>query len=269
MTGNKQPKSPAELRGVFGENLRTLTSTYPSVTALCRTLGVNRTQFNRYLSGESFPRPDILARICAFFDVDARILLIPLDQLEMSESGQLSHSYLRDWLGPKATHVPESMFPSGFYRFSRRGLLDDSRFVQGLVIVRRQNGHTFMRGLEPREALRQQGLSDTPLAHREFRGAVLRQDDGISILISRRGGMTGSFNFLSPVASYENNYWEGYVARTVRSQSAGRRFSRLVYEHLGTATHAILQTARHAGYCGAEDLLEHHLRLLQDDQPIA
>ena len=52
---------------MFGRNLRLLGQPYASVSALCRELGINRTQFNRYLSGESFPRPDILQRICAYF----------------------------------------------------------------------------------------------------------------------------------------------------------------------------------------------------------
>lgn len=162
--------------------------------------------------------------------------------------------------------MPEQMFPSGFYRFSRRGFLDDRKFLQGIVLVRRIDGHAVLCGLEPREAMRHQGL---PLsrAQREFRGVVLRQDEGVSILIARRGAKTGSYNFLAPVASYENNFWEGYVTRTVRSQPAGRRMTRMVYEHLGDDTTAILRAARCAGYCEADDLLTHHLRLLQIDQP--
>src|SRR5680860_341270 len=66
---------PAQLRAIFGDNLRALSADYPSVAGLCRDLGINRTQFNRYLTGESFPRPDVLHRICQFFGTDARILL--------------------------------------------------------------------------------------------------------------------------------------------------------------------------------------------------
>ncbi|MEL7204029.1 MAG: helix-turn-helix transcriptional regulator, partial [Pseudomonadota bacterium] len=64
--------NPAAVRQVFGDNLRLLTRRYKSVSGVCRELGVNRTQFNRYLAGESFPRPDVLQQICSFFDVDAR-----------------------------------------------------------------------------------------------------------------------------------------------------------------------------------------------------
>jgi transcriptional regulator with XRE-family HTH domain len=64
---------------MFGSNLRSLAKGYTSISELSRQLGINRTQFNRYLSSESFPRPDVLARICFFFEVDARVLLESVD----------------------------------------------------------------------------------------------------------------------------------------------------------------------------------------------
>lgn len=261
------PVTPSELRSVFGQNLKLLSASFPSVSDMCRRLGINRTQYNRYLTGESFPRPEILQRICSFFDVDARILLSPLAGLERASGSILSHAYIADWLGARATHVPEDMFPSGFFRFSRRSFLDDSRFLQGLVLVRRMDGHTFLRGLEPREAMRQQGLPVTS-AQRDFRGIVLQQDEGVSILTSRRGGKTGGYSFLSPVASYENNYWDGFVTRTIRSQPSGQRMTRMVYEYLGHDTGTVLNAARSIGYCDRNDLPAHHLRVLQVDKPL-
>ncbi len=88
-------KNPAKIRSVFGENLRLLSKDQPSITVLASKLGINRTQFNRYLSGQSFPRPDILARICAYFDLDARVMLEPLDQISARPSPTLGH-YMDD-----------------------------------------------------------------------------------------------------------------------------------------------------------------------------
>lgn len=268
MVTQSDPVSPSELRTVFGRNLRILACSFPSVTALCRALGINRTQFNRYLSGESFPRPEILDRICRFFDMDARILLTPVEELQRDPVGMLSHPFIADWLGPQATDVPEKLFPSGFYRFSRRGFMDDRRFLQGLVVVKRVDGHTFLRGLEPREAMKQQGLRARH-RQRDFRGVVLRQEDGVSILISREGGKTGTYNFLAPVSSYENNFWEGYVTRTLRQQPLGLRLTRMVYEYLGRDIGTVLAAARRMGYCERDELMAHHLRLLQVDRPLS
>ena len=69
---------------VFGENLRLLCKTRPSIASVCRDLDINRVQFNRYMSGHSFPKPNVLQQICDYFLVDSRIYLEPLtpDDLE-------------------------------------------------------------------------------------------------------------------------------------------------------------------------------------------
>ncbi|MGV6848081.1 MAG: helix-turn-helix domain-containing protein [Marinibacterium sp.] len=261
----KEDPTPSELRSMFGANLRALSADYPSIAELSRQLGINRTQFNRYLSGESFPRPDILARICTFFDLDARILLEPIDQLK-NHDDILTGPILGDFVGAGALAVSEDHFPSGFYRFTRRSFVNDSQFVVGLVYVFRKNGATYIRGYEAKEAMRQQGLS-VDARSREFRGFVELQEDGIASIMSRRNAMTCSFNFLSRIASFENNFWVGYVTRTVRESVTGRRAVRMVYEHLGSDTSAILAAARSTGLIAQEEVLPFHIRLLQPDQP--
>lgn len=258
-------RSPAQLRSMFSENLRTLSSGHGSISGLARELGINRTQFNRYLSGESFPRPDVLARICAFFEVDARVLLEPVEQINW-KGDVVSGRFLREFMGERAQFVSEDVFPSGFYQFSRRSFVREGEFVRGLVYVHREGSHTFARGYEPKLAMAMQGIPASPSA-REYRGFVMRVEDGVSILVSRRGGLTASMNFLHRVTSFENNFWVGYVARTVRENSSSTRMTRMVYEHLpGDFTHA-MKAARCAGFCKFEDLVPFHQRLLQPQDP--
>ncbi|WP_163849627.1 helix-turn-helix domain-containing protein [Pseudooceanicola aestuarii] len=257
---------PDEIRGIFGSNLRLLSSRFPSIAGLCRELGINRTQYNRYLSGESFPRPDVLHRICQFFDTDARILLEPVGQITPAQFDLLNHPEIAEYLGANATEVGEDTLPSGFYRFSRRSFVDETMGIIGLVYVFRRDGCTFVRGYEAREAMRQQGLDDAPEA-REFRGIFINQEDGVAALISRKRAMTCTFNFLARVPSFDNNFWEGYVTRTVRDAITGPRVTRMVYEHLGGNVGAILDTARRGGLVSQEDLTPFHRRLLRLDQP--
>lgn len=254
-------RSPRELRAVFGANLKELSKDYASISELARQLGINRTQFNRYLSGESFPRPDILARICAFFEMDARILLEPVGNLAARED-PLTGPVLTEYLGRGAVDVPESVFPSGFYRFSRRSFMDQSQFVVGIVWVFRDGRSIYIKGFEARHALEAQGLPPTA-RNRAFLGLVMQQDEGIAALISRRATMTFSFNYLHPASSFENNYWAGYVARTMRETPATQRVTRMVYEYLGTRVHDALAPARGAGYMDADDLLPLHRQYLQ------
>ena len=138
--------------------------------------------------------------------------------------------------------------------------------LTGLVYVFRKDSNTYIRGFEPKEAMRQQGLPADP-QNREFRGFVMHQEDGIAAVVSRRHAMTCSFNYLSRIASYENNFWVGYVTRTVRESVTGTRITRMVYEHIGKNTRAALKFARTTGFCSADELSPFHRRLLQLDQP--
>lgn len=261
----KPTRSPAELRNMFGANLRVLSRQYPSISELSRRLGINRTQFNRYLSGESFPRPDVLERICSFFNVDARILLDPVESL-VTPGRILNGPVLSEFFEAGVNDVTENDFPTGFYRFSRRSFINDEQFLAGLVYVFHDDGHTYVRGFEAKEAMRQQGLPVDTQA-REFRGYVTRQEDGVAIVASRRKSMTYSFNYLSRVASFENNFWVGYVVRTVRESLTGTRITRMVYEHLGRDAAKVFDAARHTGFKTAAELIPFHRRLLQIDDP--
>lgn len=75
------------------KNLRLLCSYHRSIAAVCRELGVNRSQFNRYLGGETMPSLRLMRRICDFFGVEESEILMPhgqfadLVRLKPSESG--------------------------------------------------------------------------------------------------------------------------------------------------------------------------------------
>jgi len=79
----------------FAVNLRHACSTRRSVSEICRELGINRQQFNRYVSGEAVPSAHNLARIAAFFGVrPADFSLDPLlfEQHLASPSGSVFES---------------------------------------------------------------------------------------------------------------------------------------------------------------------------------
>ena len=228
---------PSEIRTIFGNNLRTLSKDFSSITVLANNLGINRTQFNRYLSGESFPRPDVLAIICEFF---------------INDGGVLS----------------DDIFPSGFFRFSRRSFIDHDLYVVGLVYIFRSAGNTYLRGYETTSAMRIQNLPVKP-EYREFRGLVLKQEEGIAFQASRMNTMTTSFNYLNRVTSFHNNFWLGYTARTVPETAAGVRATRLVYEHLPQTTASVLNAARNRGFYSVDQLEPFHRRLLRPDDPFS
>lgn len=53
----------------FAQNLRLACSTRRSISQICREIGINRQQFNRYIGGEARPSAYNIARIAAFFGV--------------------------------------------------------------------------------------------------------------------------------------------------------------------------------------------------------
>lgn len=250
---------------MLGANLRQLSQQAASISALCRDLGINRTQYNRYLAGESFPRPDVLHRICTYFGVDARILLEPVENIDRAENSMLLNPAISEYLGGTARALSEEEFPSGFFRFTRRSFMEDDAYVQGLIYVFRNGGGTFLRGFEAKDAMKAQGLPTDP-GTREFRGTVIPQEDGVAALVSRKGATTTSFNYLARIPTFENNFWVGYVTRTVRENVAGRRVERLVYEHLGRTAARVMPAARTAGFCTADDLVPYHRTLLKIGQ---
>ncbi len=250
---------------MFGRNLRALCAPYRSVSDLCRQLGINRTQFNRYLSGESFPRPDVLHLICQFFDVDARILLEPLEQLD-TRPGVLNHPFLAGNIGSGMQTLSEEVFPSGFYRFSRRSFIENDLVIVGLVYVFRDNQYTFLRGYEPRQAMSTHGLpTNSPL--REFRGYISPQVDGVSFNVAHRHNMAATFNYLGRVAPFNNRFWVGYAARPTRENLRGRRVARMVYEHIDAPLQKVVALARQTGYVNPNALPEFHHRHLMLDAP--
>lgn len=252
---------------MFGNNLQILARDYPSISELSRRLGINRTQFNRYLSGESFPRPDVLDRICSFFEVDARILLEPAEKVTREE-GILNSPFLADFLGVGTHKVSEEVFPSGFYRFTRRAFVDDTKFIVGIVYVFRQEKVTYIKGFEPRAGMLFQGLALDGRT-REFRGYLTSHEDGIAFVLGRRGSYTYSFNYLARVSSAENGLWIGYVARSVRESESGDRATRMLYEYLGPKMRDALPAARKSGFMEEPDIIPYHRRLLRLGEPFS
>ena len=54
----------------FSQNLRLLCGYYKSVAKVCRSLDINRQQFNKYLGAQATPSSFTLRKICTFFGVD-------------------------------------------------------------------------------------------------------------------------------------------------------------------------------------------------------
>jgi hypothetical protein len=146
---------------VFGQNLRALCATKPSISSVCRDLGINRVQFNRYLAGTSFAKPDILVEICEYFEVDARIFVEELRTEHFlkhrAQSGQISNDVfytslleLKKHFGDFDFRLREDFIPDGFYVSWRRSFADPSKYCALLFLVKNMEGFAKYSLFDPR-----------------------------------------------------------------------------------------------------------------------
>jgi len=85
----------------LAENLRFLSAHFTSVAEVCRNLGMNRQQFNKYLSGQSEPTLHNLKRITDFFGVDEYEITLPHKEfvrLVRPKRGQVRETLLLEQL---------------------------------------------------------------------------------------------------------------------------------------------------------------------------
>ncbi|MEM6658928.1 MAG: helix-turn-helix transcriptional regulator [Pseudomonadota bacterium] len=220
-------RSPAELRAMFGSNLRELAQDYRSVSALCRQLGINRTQFNRYLGGESFPRADVLDRICRFFDVDARIVLKPLNDIQTVAHHPAS-SALTQFLASGSEAAVPSPFAPGFYTMT----VNPKTNPQGLLLfATRLPQCTLVRGYMPRHL-----TSATCPKTREIQGIATCSGTHVMLLTSQRNGHNSRVYVVAPNAGH----WAGTLVTPAKPHDP----KPVEMVHLGHDMSTVLAAAR-------------------------
>lgn len=63
----------------FSKNLRSLCADYGSMAHICREIGINRQQFNRYVNGAGMPSAHNLRRIARYFKVSEESVMLDHD----------------------------------------------------------------------------------------------------------------------------------------------------------------------------------------------
>ena len=89
----------------FAKNLRHVCAERVSVAQVCREIGINPQQFNRYLSGAGMPSAHNLRRICLYFDLGEQDMLAD-NATFMSLRGQLNKNAPKTRKDPFANAFP-------------------------------------------------------------------------------------------------------------------------------------------------------------------
>lgn len=125
----------------FIRNLELLCSYQRSIAEICRKLGFNRQQFNKYLAGSVMPSRRNMRRICDFFGVTESELLLPKDDFRrlvtlrpieparvlppavirfQTASRALPARYLGDYMLYSPSFAMPGLFTVSFVRLSRQ-----------------------------------------------------------------------------------------------------------------------------------------------------
>lgn len=99
------------IRENLAANLRRLVQRHASVSAVCRELGINRTQFERYLQGQAIPNKATARLICGFFKIDENDLY----REPAAAAATDSHASLRQRLYETMVHPPSPAIAGGTY----------------------------------------------------------------------------------------------------------------------------------------------------------
>ncbi len=138
----------------FSKNLRSLCADYGSIAQVCRDIGLNRQQFNRYLNGGGMPSAHNLRRIAQHFGVSEEDL----------EADPVAFGAKRTRLQSPSRKGPAGLLSSifenqaaplrrylGFYHGHFMTPTWDDKIMRTLIWLREQDGyivsHTFERAL--------------------------------------------------------------------------------------------------------------------------
>jgi transcriptional regulator with XRE-family HTH domain len=124
---------------VFSRNLASLVGREKSISEAARVLRISRSQLNRFLSGETYPRPDILQRICVHFGTDARILTTPLVELSAIRSEPDEMTMIPD-LVENLEPVPQNVLPDGIYAEWMLSTVEPGLVEQNLIRIYSEGG---------------------------------------------------------------------------------------------------------------------------------
>lgn len=240
--------NPAELRMILARNLQGLTRNAGSISDLCRRIGVNRTQFNRYLAGTAFPRPDVLYRICAHFGVDANILLQPLDSQEQ-KAAPAKPAELDSLSQRPFDHY---MLPDGLYVYWRKSFRQPQRAYQGIARITTKDSVKQWKGYD---------LHDQPIRaggrrfarSTRYDGILIQQFDGFALMSRTPYSDVMNMSYFEYGLDGLLDYYSGISFITRRRLPDTNRLTAIVMKRLPKSTSDVLSVARG---CGSQPLAD-------------
>lgn len=227
-------------RSSFPDNLRYACGFFPSISAVCRKLGVNRQQFNSYLSGARYPSQFNLKKICDLLGVDEREIFRRNDEfisLFLGRRGErsLAPELIEAILKIEGVHEPANERLSkyqGFYACYYRSCSNPGFIIRAFVYIKKINNEFAIKTIEKlRLGAHEQ---DEKFSFRRIGRLFLNSSRLFIIDYESRMSYTPSMTIVFPAHRNKFRFLTG-VRLDLSSAASQLPFAaRVVYEHLGT-----------------------------------
>lgn len=222
----------SEIMQVFARNLRALVARRPSISHVCRDLEINRSQFNRYLSGAAQPRPDVLHRICRYFDCDARILQTPLHEIGDNGRSTWPFAGAEDPFGVLTRDFEHARMPDGLYQFVLPNMVEPGALVVDLIrLFTSENGTKGVSWSVPRPYAESIGMK-RGLHARKLTGFAYQHIDGVSLLLANPVSRHLMMCFVTQGYRGVPTVYAGYAALTLSKGPMQSQVQPLIIERL-------------------------------------
>jgi len=252
----------------FARNLRRLCADTGSIAQVCRGIGINRQQFNRYLNGHGLPSAHNLRRIARFFGLEEEQLFAPHQDFRQAQSALVKGAALpaQQFGAQFAGQARQMRRFLGFYNGYYRTPTWPGQVMRTLIRLREEDGHvvtdTFERAAASDGSIRQRG---------RYRGMAVYHNNRICMYESPRNAQGFlSETVLMPAHPQQTSYLQGLVlgisARADQPPYAARTVWVRISERL-TAREALAAT----GACREDSprLDPKVRRLLGGEQPLS
>ena len=183
-------REKAALTGNLARNLRTLARTRGSISNLCRQIGINRQQFNKYLSGASLPTSQNMRKICTYFGVAESAILSPQpepppSQPQPPKAAALSfEGMISAWAGELTAQQPRS-FRLGCYFAYYPMMADPGRLIRVLIVAFRHGDQVLFKRYT---RVRETGVKTRYYPRGKHVGAVIQRNEMLFLLGFNRVG---------------------------------------------------------------------------------
>lgn len=214
-------------RRLIQKNLRHLCTGYGSISEAAKVMGINRQQFNKYLSGSSFPSLTTLAKIARANAIEIDDLVLEADlfadriQNRHAPDSDLPGGLTRAISGILAHGKATNSFLStmtGSYLVCLRSATDDGTVNVSYAKIFQKDGLTFQKALSP---LVQAGAGNAPLELLKHEALVLETAGLLHFIRIRNLGRPMAeigLKLIIPSYFHGQNYLRGYVLTSERAR---------------------------------------------------